>query len=240
VIGRCVTHGAYAEVVCVEERFTVPCPADIPAAEAAGLFVTGQTAFHALQTVGRLQPGETVLVTAAAGGVGLCAVQMAKTLGGQVVALAGSDAKLKVARSAGADAVINYSDDDWIGQVQTGSRQQGCDLILESVGGELATGCLQCWAPGGRMVVFGKASGEPAVISTNDLLFGNRTVSGMAVGKVIEDQDLMRQAMDRIFEWYSAGDLKIHVGQQFPLSAAVEAHQRLLSRETIGKLVLLP
>ncbi|MHC4877200.1 MAG: quinone oxidoreductase family protein [Planctomycetota bacterium] len=240
VIGRCVTHGAYAELVPVEERFTVDCPESISAAEAAGLFVTGQTAIHALQTVGRLQPGESVLITAAAGGVGLCAVQIAKALDGRVVGLAGSDAKLQAIRDAGADIAIDYSQSDWVQQVLDATGQKGCDLILESVGGELAAGCLDCWAFGGRMVVFGKASGIPMTVSTNELLFGNRSVFGLAVGTVIEDEVLMRCAMERLFEWYHGGELKIRVAEEMPLSDAAKAHELLVSRKTIGKIVLLP
>lgn len=240
VIGRCVTHGTYAELVAVEERFTVACPESIPAAEAAGLFVTSQTALHALQTVGKLQSGESVLITAAAGGVGLCAVQIAKALGGRVVALAGSEAKLQAARDAGADVAIDYSQADWMQQVLDATDGCGCDLILESVGGELAAGCLQCWKFGGRMVVFGKASGQPLTVSTNELLFGNRSVFGLAVGTVIEDEVLMRCAMDRLFEWYLAGDLRIRIAEQLPLADATTAHEFMASRATIGKIVLIP
>jgi NADPH2:quinone reductase len=238
VIGRCVTHGSYAELVAVEERFTVACPESIPAAEAAGLFVTGQTALHALQTVGKLQPGESVLITAAAGGVGLCAVQIAKALGGRVVALAGSEAKLQAARDAGADVAVAYSQTDWMQRVRDATDGSGCDLILESVGGELAAGCLQCWNFGGRMVVFGKASGQPLTVSTNELLFANRSVFGLAVGTVIEDEVLMRCAMDRLFEWYLAGELKIRIAKQLPLADSATAHELLSNRATIGKIVL--
>lgn len=240
VIGRCVTHGSYAELVAVEERFTVACPESIPAAEAAGLFVTGQTTLHALQTVGKLQPGESALITAAAGGVGLCAVQIAKALGGRVVALAGSEAKLQAARDVGADIAVDYSQTDWIQQVLDATDRSGCDLILESVGGDLAAGCLRCWAFGGRMVVFGKASGQPLTVSTNELLFGNRSVFGLAVGTVIEDEILMRCAMDRLLEWYLAGDLKIRIAKQLPLADAAKAHAVLSNRGTIGKIVLVP
>lgn len=88
------------------------------------------------------------------------------------------------------------------------------------------------------MVVFGNASGEPGLIPGNELLFGNRSVHGLAVGTVIEDEDLMRSAMERIFEWFDAGTLKIHVGLTLPLQQAAEAHRRLESRETTGKIVL--
>lgn len=240
VIGRCVTHGAYAELVVVEERFAVACPESIAAADAAGLFVTGQTALHALQTVGRVQSEETVLVTAAAGGVGQCAVQIAGILGATPVALVGSDAKRQPALEAGAIAAVNCTRDGWWQEVLDITGQAGCDLVLESVGGAVGAGCLKCWAPGGRMVVFGKASGQSLTVSTSDLLFGNRAVFGLAVGTVIEDEVLMRCAMEQLFEWFLAGDLRIHIGHRFLLSEAVAAHELIESRNSTGKIVLIP
>lgn len=240
VIGRCVTNGAYAEFVVVEERFTVSCPEEIPATDAAALFVNGQTAYHALATVGSVKAEDNVLITAAAGGVGLCAIQIAKHLGAHVVALAGTEDKLRLAEEFGADTTVDYSQSEWPKRVLELTDGHGADLVLESVGGEIAKGCIECWAAGGRMVVFGKASGEPAVITTNELLFGNRSVFGLAVGNVIEDETLMREAMDRLFEWHSHGKLRLKVGATFPLSEAAAAHAVLENRETVGKIVLLP
>lgn len=240
VIGRCVTHGAYAEFVCVEERFSVVCPETITAEQGAALFVTGQTAFHALSTIGQVQPGESVLITAAAGGVGTCAVQIAKLLGAKVVAAAGSAEKCEFAKSLGADAVVNYSEPGWPERVREATGRTGANLIIESVGGGIASDCIQCWAPGGRMVIFGKASGKSAMVSGDDLLFGNRSVHGLALGIVIENETLMREAMDRLVEWVASGQLCLHVGQVYPLRDAAEAHRDLEGRKTTGKLVLKP
>ncbi|REJ85836.1 MAG: NADPH:quinone oxidoreductase family protein [Planctomycetota bacterium] len=240
VIGRCVSHGAYAEFVCVEERFTVACPEAIDSEQGAALFVTGQTALHALQTIGQVQPKETVLITAAAGGVGTCAVQIAKLLGAQVIAAAGSNEKCQLARDNGADAAINYSRSGWPEQVRDATAGRGVDLIIESVGGEIAAASIACWAPGGRMVIFGKASGQAATISGDDLLFGNRTVHGLAVGAVIENEPVMRHAMDQLTAWLNEGQLHLHIGQTYPLQHAPEAHRDLEARHTTGKLVLKP
>jgi NADPH2:quinone reductase len=238
VIGRCVTHGAYAEYVCVEERFTVCCPGTVSAEQGAALFVTGQTAFHALVTIGQAKPGESVLITAAAGGVGTCAVQIGKLLGANVVAAAGSTEKCDLAKSLGADAVVNYSEPGWPERVREATGGTGANLIIESVGGDIASGCVQCWAARGRMVIFGKASGEPAMVSGDDLLFGNRSVSGLAVGIVIENETMMREAMDRLVEWLTEDRLRLHIGQVYQLREAAQAHRDLASRRTIGKLVL--
>lgn len=240
VIGRCVTHGAYAEYVPVEARFTVRCPETIPAEEAAALFVNGQTAYHALVTMGGVQPGESVLITAAAGGVGTCAVQIAKILGARVIAAAGTSEKLDLLSSLGAEVSVNYSHNDWPEKVLDATHGRGADLILESVGGDIGNSCLSCWAAGGRLVVFGKASGKPLIVRGDELLFGNRTVYGLAVGTVIEDENLMRRAMDQLQEWHSTSQLHLLIGTTYPLSEAAEAHRQLENRQTHGKVVLIP
>jgi NADPH2:quinone reductase len=239
VIGRCVTHGAYAEFVRVEERFTVACPGSLSAEEGAALFVTGQTAYHALVTAGWVRPGESVLITAAAGGVGTCAVQLAKALGAKVVAAAGTPEKRRLAEELGAGAVVDYTREGWPDAVLAATGGRGVDLILESVGGAVARACLDCWAPGGRLVVYGQASGEPAVVTGDQLLFGNRTACGLAVGTVIEDEALMREAMERLAGWVTSGALRLQIGRRYPLREAAEAHRDLEGRKTQGKLILL-
>jgi NADPH2:quinone reductase len=240
VIGRCVSHGAYAEFVRVEERFAVNCPEGLSAEEAAALFVNGQTAYHALITVGRARPGEAVLITAAAGGVGVCLVQVAKRLGARVLAAAGGPAKLEVARSLGADGLIDYTREDWPEAVLGATEGRGADLILESVGGDIFAGCLACWAPRGRLVVYGKASGRPGLIGGDDLLFGSRTAHGLAVGMVIEDTELLAASMRELFGWMADGSLRMVIGRTFPLREAAEAHRHLESRSSHGKIVLIP
>ena len=240
VIGRCVTHGAYADYVCTEERFTVSCPNELSAEQGAALFVNGQTAYHALVTIGATRPDENVLITAAAGGVGTCAVQIAKLLGANVIAAAGTSEKRYLAKELGADVLVDYTASDWPQQVLESTDGAGANLIIESVGGDVASSCINCWAPGGRMVIFGKASGTPAIVSGDDLLFGNRVVHGLAVGTVIEDEELMRRAMDELVRWVQDGSLRLQIGATYPLREAAKAHCDLEGRATHGKLVLVP
>jgi NADPH2:quinone reductase len=240
VLGRCVTHGAYAELVCVESRFAVPCPESQSAEEGAALFVNGQTAYHALMTLGRVRPGDAVLITAASGGVGTCAVQIAKLLGARVLAAAGTTEKLSLATMLGADVAIDYSLDDWPRRVLDATNGTGADLILESVGGAVFQACLGCWAKRGRMVVFGKATGRPGVVTGDELLFGNRSVCGLALGLVIDDTALLRTSMRQLFEWIEQSRLRLIIGETNPLRDAAVAHQRLSQRQTCGKIVLVP
>ncbi len=240
VIGRCVTHGAYAEYVRVEQRFAASCPHEVSAEEGAALFVNGQTAYHALVTIGQLAGGDTVLITAAAGGVGTCAVQIAKIIGAHVLAAAGTDEKRALARRLGADVLIDYTQPAWAEKVLESTEERGANLIIESVGGDVARECLKAWAAGGRMVIYGKANGTPAVFSGDDVLFGNRTVCGLAVGLVIEDEALMRTAMDQLFTWMGKQRLRLQIGGTYPLRDAAAAHCDLVGRKTHGKLVLIP
>lgn len=240
VLARCVTHGAYAEYACAEARFIVPCPADIPADEAAAIFVNGQTAYHALLTLGHVGPGENVLVTAAAGGVGTWVVQIAKLQGARVIAAASTPEKRAIAKKLGADVVVDYSQENWHEQVLTATAGRGADLVLESVGGPVFQSCLRCWAPRGRLVVYGKACGQPGLVTGDELLFGHRTVKGLAVGMVIEDTELLRSSMQQLLEWYAGGRLRILVGQKYPLREAAQAHHALEGRQSIGKIVLIP
>ncbi len=140
VVARCVSHGSYAEYVRAEARFVAARPESVAAEDGAALLVNGLTAYHALTTVGQLRPGDNVLITAAAGGVGTCAMQIARILGARVIAAAGSPWKLALARDFGADVLVDYSQPGWPQQVLAVTSGQGASLILESAktGGSVA------------------------------------------------------------------------------------------------------
>jgi NADPH2:quinone reductase len=224
----------------VESRFAVPCPEALSPEEGAALFVTGQTGYHALVTLGQARAGEDVLITAAAGGVGTCAVQFARLLGARVIAAAGTPEKLAMAKELGAEVLIDYSRPDWPENVLAATEGRGASLILESVGGDVFQGCLRCWAPRGRLVVYGKASGRPGAVTGDELLFGNRTAYGLAVGLVIEDTGMLRSSMRQLFDRVADGRLHLRIGRRFALRDAAEAHRYLEGRQSHGKIVLLP
>src|SRR5690349_8368424 len=164
----------------VGERCTVlPIPPQVDFARAAAVPVQGITAYQLLRDSAHLGPGESVLVHAAAGGVGTLAVQLAKRLGaGTVLGTASSASKLELVRRLGADEAINYTEAAWTEQVKAATAGQGADIILEMVGGEIAQQSLRCLAPYGRMVIFGAASGQVTEFSGIQLMYRNQSIIG--------------------------------------------------------------
>jgi NADPH:quinone reductase len=235
--------GGYAEYAVVPAASLLALPEGVGFDEASAIPLQGLTAYHVLKTTGRLAEGETVLVHAAAGGVGYLAVQMAQLLGaGTVVATASTDEKLQVARNLGADVLVNYTEDDWPEKVREATGGRGADVILEMVGGEFPKKNLRCLAPFGRMVVYGAASGESAEVPTFDLMRRQQTVSGFWLARLMapETQRMLGQSLAEIFAWISSGKLEILVGATYPLAEAARAHADLEGRRTTGKLVLNP
>ena len=154
-------QGGYAEYAIASASTVIPIPENLDFTHAAAFAVQGLTAYQTLHESGRLQPGESVLVQAAAGGVGTLAVQLARLMGaGTVVGTASNEQKLDLVRRLGADATINYTQNDWVEQVKQATGGRGVDVVLEVVGGPIAEQSLQCLAPFGRMVVIGAASGQ--------------------------------------------------------------------------------
>ncbi|MEW6637819.1 MAG: NADPH:quinone oxidoreductase family protein, partial [Actinomycetota bacterium] len=202
--------GGYAEYAVAQARGLIPIPEGLDFEGAAALPLQGLTAYHVIKTSGAMKPGESILVHAAAGGVGTLAVQMAKLLGaGTVIATASSDEKLELARSLGADVLINYTDDDWPERVREVTGGRGADVILEMVGGEFVRKNLQCLAPFGRMVVFGAASGERGTISPVDLMKRCHAVVGFYLPQVIRRQELLGPSLREMLGWLAAGQLKL-------------------------------
>jgi len=209
--------------------------------EAAAVPLQGLTAYHTIKTSGALKEGESVLVHAAAGGVGSLAVQMAKLLGaGRVIATASSPEKLDLARSLGADALIDYTQEDWPQKVREATDGDGADVILEMVGADFPEKNLQCLATFGRMVVFGAASGDRGNLVPGDLMTGCHSVVGFWLVPILSRPDLFVPSLEETLAWIDSGDLKLTIGATYPLEKAAEAHADLEGRKTTGKLVLRP
>lgn len=232
-----VEHG-YAEYALASA--VTPLPAGIEFNSAATLPVQGVTAYQTLREAGGLRQGESVLVHAAAGGVGSLAVQLAKLLGARLVIGTASQPK-KLAHISGLGAVaIDYHSDDWPRKVLDATGGQGVDLVLDSVGGSVAARSLDCLAPFGRMVNFGAASGSPAQVSSMSLMPKNLSLTGYALPGRLQQPGGVEAAIEELLRYIAAGRLEVAIGQVFPLEKADEAHRAIGRRNTTGMTVLVP
>src|SRR5437870_6036949 len=218
----------------------IPIPPGLDFIHAAAFPLQGITAYQLLHETARVQPGESVLVHAAAGGVGTLAIQLAKLMGaGTVIGTASNADKLDLIRRLGADVAINYNEQDWAEQVKNATGSKGADIILEMVGGTIAEQSLQCLAPFGRMVVYGAASNQIAQFSGIQLMYKNQAIIGYWLASQLSRPERIAQAIMNLLQYLSKGELEIIVGQTFPLAQAAEAHRAIAERKTTGKVVLL-
>jgi NADPH2:quinone reductase len=233
--------GGYAELALLDAESTLPWPEGMSAGQAAGMFVTYQTGVCALEHRGRLQEGETLLVHAAAGGVGSAAVQLGKALGARVIGTAGGPEKCAVATAMGADEVIDYKTEDLVARVKEVTDGRGADVIYDPVGGDLFDASRRVVAFEGRILVIGFVAGRFADAPTNHALIKNYAVVGVHWALY------RRKAPEWIARWqgrlndlWTAGKIAPLVGVELPLREAPEALRRLGSRGTTGKVVLVP
>lgn len=233
--------GGYAGYAVAPAQNLIPVPDGMDFDEAAAIPLQGLTAYHVLRTSGMLEEGESVLVHAAAGGVGTLAVQIAKLMGASpVVATASTQEKLDLAKEFGADVLINYSEEDWPEKVREATDGVGADVILEMIGGDFVQKNLECLAAFGRMVVYGAASGERGSLVPMDLMHENQVVAGFYLPQIMGRPELFGPSLEEILGWISSGDLKLTIGTRYPLEKASEAHEALEGRQTSGKIVLNP
>jgi NADPH2:quinone reductase len=240
VYAACRT-GGYAQYVAVSATAVIEVPAGISAAEATSLVVQGLTAAFALRHSGRLAKGESVLVEAAAGGVGSFAVQLAKLFGaGTVIAAASTEEKRSLAQQLGADCAVDYTQSNWSSKVKELTGDIGVDIILEMTGGPTLTEALNALAPFGRMVLYGRASGETALVDPQSLVVANQSITGFYIGSFFRRPKLVAETLKEIVDYVLAGRLAVQVGTVLPLSQAAEVHRLLEGRHTTGKVVLQP
>lgn len=231
--------GGYAERVTAPAATVFSVPDSLSAVQAAALPVNYLTALHMLREFGRLAPGESVLIQAAASGVGTAAIQLAKLFGARIFATASSQDKLALARELGADETINYSTQDFAEVVKAKTGGRGADLILECVGGEVFDKSIQCLAPLGRLITYGMAGGVPATVMTPLLLFNNLSVIGFHLGRYYQTRP-NREPMQEILRLVAAGRIRPIINTTFPLAEVAKAHDHLTQRQTRGKVLLTP
>lgn len=224
--------GGYAEYAAVKAAQVVPIPADLNFSEATALLVQGLTALGLLMD---LKSGQTVLIHAAAGGVGTLLVQLAKIKGAKVIGTASSAEKLEKIANLGADVGINYTENDWTKQVLAATEGAGADLIIEMVGGEIGRHNFECLAVKGTIMVYGAASGEDFQISALGLLGKMQAVRGYNLN--LESRENMAAFTGELMSLIAKKQLQIQV-TEFPLEQAAQAHKAIESRQTTGKVVL--
>jgi NADPH2:quinone reductase len=233
--------GGYAERALVPARSAWRLPEGMSFEEGAAFPIVYPTSWAGLVWRARLAKGETLLVHAAAGGVGIAAVQIARALGARVLATAGGPEKCEVARGAGADEVIDYAREDFVERVKTATAGRGADVIYDSVGGDVFERSLKCLAWNGRLLVVGFASGVIPSVAANRILLKNVSVVGLHWGAyAIHEPERVPEAFQALFELYEAGRLRPVIQRVYPLERVAHALADLGSRRSHGKLVLSP
>lgn len=235
------SDGGYADYTLVDAQGLLEIPGDLSFEEAAGFPVQWLTAHNCLHEWGELAADETVLIHAAAGGVGSAAVQLADEAGATVIGTASTPEKLSMAERLGLDHGIRYTEENFVDRVAAITDDGGVDLVLDGVGGETTDESLDALAPFGRMVSYGAASGEPGRPNTADLLFGNKRVIGYHLGRAIGTvPGRVMGAVPELTHLLGSGTLEVQIGHRFELTDAAEAHRFIEERKSSGKVVLIP
>lgn len=239
--------GGYAQQAVSPQSTVYPLPDAIDSAAALHLGVSYCTAYGGLLWRARLEPGQTLLVLGAAGGVGLAAVEVGRALGARVIAAAGGPEKCALAREHGADATIDYKSEDLREALRRLTAKRGVDVVFDPLGGELSETALRSLAPGGSLVSIGFASGALPKIEPNILLVKNVSVLGFNFGLYIgwspvdersRYESQVRAVFRQLFDWHAAGKIRPLAAQTYPLERFSEALDALLARRTVGKVVL--
>jgi NADPH2:quinone reductase len=244
VVALLAGGGGYAEQALAHRSVVFDLPESVDDVTALALVLQGTTAWHLLRTSARLCPGESVVVHAAAGGVGSLAVQLARTFGaGRVIATASSSDKRDLAVELGADVAVDVSTattaDEVRDRLVEANGGQGVDVVLEMMGGVVHDGSLAALAPFGRMVVFGNAGRDaPQPVRSSDLMSRSASLVGFWLVDALRLPGGLGPAMEELLSLAGSGALRAVDGGRYPLERAAEAHRALRSRGTVGKLVL--
>jgi len=234
-----IGNGAFREYFLADEARVIPMAGDMPFDVAAGFTMTYGTSHHALKQRARLQPGETLLVLGAAGGVGLTAVELGKLMGAKVIAAASSDEKLALCRDYGADEVINYSTEDLKERVKLLTGGKGVDVIYDPVGDKYAEPAFRSIGWNGRYLVIGFAAGEIPKLPLNLPLIKGASIVGVFWGAfTAHEPKLHAENMAELLKWFAEGKLKPHVSAHLPLERGAEAIRMLMDRKAKGKVIL--
>ena len=234
-------QGTYAEFAVAPAWRLVPVPAGVDLRTAAAVLLQGMTAHYLTHSTYPLKAGETALVHAAGGGTGQLLVQIAKRCGARVIGTVSTEEKAVLAREAGADEVIHYTQVEFDAEVKRLTNNAGVDVVYDSVGKDTFDKSLNCLRRRGYMVLYGASSGavpplDPQVLNSKGSLFLTRPF----LGHYTADRAELASRVNDLFQWIAAGELKVHIDKTFPLAEAAEAHRYLEGRQSKGKILLIP
>jgi NADPH2:quinone reductase len=240
-VAYAMSLGAYAEYAAVPAARLVKVPLGVDAESGAAAMLQGMTAHYLVTSTYMLKRGDTALVHAAAGGVGLLLIQMAKRIGARVFGTVSTEEKARLAREAGADEVIIYTEQDFQEEIKRLTEGKGVEVVYDSVGRTTFIKSLESLAPRGLLALFGQSSGsvppfDAALLAQKGSLFLTRP---SLTHYTATREELLRRAGE-VFKWIGAGQLKLRIGKRFPLAEAAEAHRQLEGRATTGKVLLIP
>ena len=232
--------GSYAQKAAVPSRLLVELPQSMDFATGSAAMLQGMTAHFLVFGITRLNPGDRALVHAGAGGMGLLLIQMLKRLGVQIFTTVSTDAKAQLAKYAGADNVILYSQQDFEEEIKKATDGQGVSIVYDAVGQTTFEKGLNCLGKRGYMALFGAASGAIGPVDSGVLRDGSRFLTRPSLGDYTSTRDELLQRANEVLAWVGSGELKLHVSQTLPLEQAVEAHRQLEGRQSTGKILLTP
>ncbi|HLV00374.1 MAG TPA: quinone oxidoreductase [Acidobacteriota bacterium] len=240
-VAYCTNLGSYAEFVAIPAWKAVAIPEGVSTETGAAVMLQGMTAHYLCTDTFPLQSGKTALIHAAAGGVGLLLVQLARLRGARVIGTVSTEEKAELARQAGADNVILYTREDFEQRVRELTDGRGVDVVYESVGKSTFEKSLNCLKPRGYLVLFGQSSGpveplDPQVLNSKGSLFLTRP----SLNHYMADRTEVLRRAGELLELVETGKLAVRIGEKFPLQEAAEAHRRLEARKTTGKVLLIP
>ena len=232
--------GSYAEFAAVPSWLLVPLPPSMKFSDGAATMLQAMTAHFLTFGITQLTTGDPVLVHAGAGGVGLLLIQMLKRIGCDIFSTVSTDAKAELAKEAGADSVIIYTNNDFEDEIKRITHGNGLKMVFDAVGRTTFSKGISCLRPRGYMALYGQASGSVPEFDTNALRTGSKFLTRPNLGDYTSTREELLYRANEVIEWVSSGELQIRVGLTLGLSEAVEAHRQLEGRETTGKILLMP
>jgi NADPH2:quinone reductase len=240
-VAYAMVPGSYAEYAIVPAWKLVQIPTEVDTKEATAVMLQGLTAHYLTHSTYPLKQGDMALVHAAGGGTGQLLVQVAKLRGARVIGTTSTEEKAALAREAGADEVILYTQVDFETEVKRLTDNAGVDVVYESVGKDTFDKSMNCLKPRGYLVLFGQASGkvpafDPQILNSKGSLFLTRPT----LGHYISDRTELLERANDLFNWMAAGKLKVRVDKTFPLAETADAHRYLEGRQSKGKILLIP